>query len=224
MPCLNCRAGGIGTVVKVEGSRAAVNIGSDNNPVITPLIRWTVAAAGTVTRQRVPSLGEQVVLFNTNPGGDCLSTMVIIGYLHSDKYPAPHCTPDMETVTTGGYTSHINTSGEKQESGKTQAVSMSESITTTTKTHSLTSDTVTTKAKEVTADTPKYTITGALTALSATIKTALSAGDGMMSASSSGVKIGGLLESVKAKIGGIDFLNHKHKEQGDGAPTSTPIE
>ena len=217
MSCLNCRAGGIGTVVKVEGNRAAVNIGSDNNPVITPLIRWSVPAAGAVTRQRVPSLGEQVVLFNTNPGGDCLSSMVIIGYLHSEKYPAPHTTADMETVTTGGYTAHINTSGAKQESGNTQTVSMSTSISTTT-------GTVTTKADKVTADTPQFTITGALTALSATIQTALSAGDGMMSASSAGVKINGLVESVKAKIGGINFLSHRHTEKGDGAPTSTPIE
>lgn len=216
MNCSTCRAGGVGTVVKVEGNRAAVNIGSDNNPVITPLIRWCVSAAGAVTRQRVPSIGEQVVLFNTNPGGDCLSSMVIIGYLHSDRFPAPHTSANMETVTTGGYTAHIHTSGAKQESGKTQTVSMSTSISTTT-------GTVTTKADKVTADTPQFTITGALTALSATIQTALSAGGGMMSASSAGVKINGLIESLKSRIGGIDFLTHRHTEKGDGAPTSPPI-
>ncbi|EJZ9093456.1 phage baseplate assembly protein V [Vibrio parahaemolyticus] len=230
MSCTGCRMVAIGTVVKVEGDRAAVDIGSKENPVITPLIRWTVRAAGTVNHQRVPSIGEQVVLLNTVAGGDNLSTMVIIGYLHSGNFPAPHCTPDMETLTTGGYTAHIKVSGDEIVTAKTRTVSMSASITETTKAHSLTSDSVNVTAKTITeksdshtADTPSFTITGALTALSATIKTALSAGGGMMSASSGGVSIKGMVESLKAKIGGIDFLGHQHTEQGDGAPTSPPI-
>lgn len=208
----------IGTIVEVKGDRAAVELGSDNNSVITPLIRWTVRAAGSVNEQRVPSVGEQVVLLNTVDGSKTLASMVIIGYLHSSNFPAPHTEPDKVTLTTGGYTSHINTSGAEDVSGNTRSISMKSSITEQAGTYSLTADTITEKSETHTADTKSFIVTGM-----ATIQKALSASAGMMKASPAGVAIKGLMESASATIGGIVFSSHQHKEQGDGKPTSPPI-
>ena len=99
----------IGTIETISGICATVRIDVD---VVTPLIRWCVPYAGTVNSQRVPSVGEQVVLLNV-AGGDCLSTMVIIGYLHCDAFPAPNSDTDKLTIDTGEYISHTLVDGSQ---------------------------------------------------------------------------------------------------------------
>lgn len=115
-----------GRIHSVTGKKAVVNIGSSDSPILTPLIDWCVPYAGTVNSQRVPSLNEQVVIVNTGDG-TCLSECVIVGYLHSPAYPAPHGDADKLTIDTGGYQSDTDTEGNQTVKGaalKVTAISL----------------------------------------------------------------------------------------------------
>lgn len=102
----------IGTVQSTTDTHAIVQVG-DN---VTPPIRWSTRAAGTVNEQRRPSDGEQVVMLNCG-SPNSWEGMIIICSLHSPTYPAPNSSPDSITLDAGGFTSKITTDGDRTITG-----------------------------------------------------------------------------------------------------------
>lgn len=131
----------LGRVVEVVGKKAVIDIGTDDNPVLTPPLKWCVPAAGSINYQRVPSIGEQVLLVCVGDPND-LGALVIAGYLHCDAFPAPNTTADQLTIHAGKYQSTAKTDGN----------------------YNVSADVITTTSKSNTTQADKITLKGAITA------------------------------------------------------------
>lgn len=101
-----------GVVVEIKKQGAVVNIGTNDEPVLTPPIPWGVPYAGTLNSQRVPSVGECVVLLNTGDTGN-LAEMVIVAFIHGKAYPSPSNTQDALTIHSDGFKEVFNTQGQQ---------------------------------------------------------------------------------------------------------------
>lgn len=177
----------LGVVRKIVNGRAIVEI---QNGVFTPPVKWGVLAAGEVNTQRTPSIGEQVVLLNTC-GGDDLTGMVIVAYLHSDEYPAPNNEINAISLNAGEYSSHITTAGDKTEIGSNYS-SAFDVINEESSKHVITSNNLTINAP---IDAKKtLTLSGLFSGVSGVFKSALS-------------------------VAGIGFKSHTHKENDKGGNT-----
>ena len=189
-----------GYVTEITKGKAVVNIGTEDNPVLTPLISWCVLAAGEVNSQRVPSIGESVILLNSGNGDD-LGGMVIIGYLHCDLYPAPDVIPQQLTIDTKGVKSVLTVAGAYTVIANV-ITKTADAGTYNIKSFSVIADVITQTAKSFAVDAATITLTGAITLAGAVTATAK------------------MIIASALSVAGLDFKSHKHLENNkDGGDT-----
>lgn len=185
-----------GCVVGIHPDGKMIDVGWEERT--TGWIRWFATAAGEIADYRCPSIGEQCLLLNYGGGEDSTQAWALCG-VPCDKFPLPgEGDPALRvTVYKEGVKQTIDVAGnvgiEVQTAYQIETPG-SFKVSATESADLITDGVATIKAAEqVLLDTPDAHGTG---------------------------EVSDQKRSMSADRGIYD--SHKHKEQGDGAPTSPP--
>ncbi|KVN46902.1 baseplate assembly protein [Burkholderia territorii] len=214
MACLTQSA--VVEAVTYDPPRVKVRIGD----WVSDWLKWQAGAAGKVRHWRPPSIDEEVALWA--PSGDLAGAFVAPGYYTDQHGGSGRSSPD-ETATDfpdGAFEQYNHASHEYvlsvPEGGRIVfRIGGTE--------FELKADGATLRSAKLLADVPDSTFTG-----NTTTERLLSFNGGMRGKASttSGVAVqvqGGALFTEDVEAAGISVSQHRHMEQGDGAPVGRPI-
>ncbi|WP_186142355.1 phage baseplate assembly protein V [Burkholderia gladioli] len=214
MACLTQSA--IVEAVTYDPPRVKVRIGD----WVSDWLKWQAGAAGKVRQWRPPSVDEEVALWA--PSGDLAGAFVAPGYYTDQHGGAGRTSPDETAIdypdgafeqynhATHDYTLSVPAGGRILfRIGSTEL--------------ELRADGATLRSAKLLADIPDSTFTG-----NTTTEQLLTFNGGLYgkAATTSGVAVqvqGGAAFTDDVKAAGISVSQHRHMEQGDGAPVGRPI-
>lgn len=173
--------------------------------------------------------GEDVVCLFLGPGQE---DGFIIGSLYAGEIKPPEASLDRRTVV---FSDDTRVCYDRQEHKLTVTIEGTEIVfnrqdgsITVPNAVTINCTTATVKASSsVTLNTPKTDITGALNVtglITGNGGLAVSGGGGAAVTVSGNMNLEGQIDASSDVVaGGISLMNHTHKEQGDGSPTSPPL-
>lgn len=173
--------------------------------------------------------GEDVVCLFLGPGQE---DGFIIGSLYAGEIKPPEASLDRRTVV---FSDGTRVCYDRQEHKLTVTIEGTEIVfnrqdgsITVPNAVTINCTTATVNASSsVTLDTPKTDITGVLNVtglITGKGGLAVSGGGGAAVTVSGNMNLEGQIDASSDVVaGGISLMNHKHQEQGDGAPTSPPL-
>ncbi|MBJ9716352.1 phage baseplate assembly protein V [Burkholderia gladioli pv. alliicola] len=214
MACLTQSA--IVEAVTYDPPRVKVRIGD----WVSDWLKWQAGAAGAVREWRPPSVDEEVALWA--PSGDLAGAFVAPGYYTDQHGGAGRTSPD-ETATDfpdGAFEQYNHASHEYVLSVPAGGRIVFRIGGTE---FELKADGATLRSAKLLADVPDSTFTG-----NTTTEQLLTFNGGLYgkAATTSGVAVqvqGGAAFTDDVKAAGISVSQHRHMEQGDGAPVGRPI-
>lgn len=173
--------------------------------------------------------GEDVVCLFLGPGQE---DGFIIGSLYAGEIKPPETSLDRRTVV---FSDDTRVCYDRQEHKLTVTIEGTEIVfnrqdgsITVPNAVTINCTTATVKASSsVTLDTPKTDVTGVLNVtglITGKGGLAVSGGGGAAVTVSGNMNLEGQIDASSDVVaGGISLMNHQHKEQGDGSPTSPPL-
>ena len=173
--------------------------------------------------------GEDVVCLFLGPGQE---DGFIIGSLYAGEIKPPEASLDRRTVV---FSDDTRVCYDRQEHKLTVTIEGTEIVfnrqdgsITVPNAVTINCTTATVKASSsVTLDTPKTDVTGVLNVtglITGKGGLAVSGGGGAAVTVSGNMNLEGQIDATSDVVaGGISLMNHQHKEQGDGSPTSPPL-
>ncbi|EKB32193.1 phage baseplate assembly protein V [Sutterella wadsworthensis 2_1_59BFAA] len=173
--------------------------------------------------------GEDVVCLFLGPGQE---DGFIIGSLYAGEIKPPEASLDRRTVV---FSDDTRVCYDRQEHKLTVTIEGTEIVfdrqdgsITVPNAVTINCTTATVKASSsVTLDTPKTDVTGVLNVtglITGKGGLAVSGGGGAAVTVSGNMNLEGQIDATSDVVaGGISLMNHTHKEQGDGSPTSPPL-
>ncbi|WP_186057530.1 phage baseplate assembly protein V [Burkholderia gladioli] len=214
MACLTQSA--IVEAVTYDPPRVKVRIGD----WVSDWLKWQAGAAGVVRQWRPPSVDEEVALWA--PSGDLAGAFVAPGYYTDQHGGSGRSNPD-ETATDfpdGAFEQYNHASHEYVLSVPAGGRIVFRIGGTE---FELKADGATLRSAKLLADVPDSTFTG-----NTTTEQLLTFNGGLYgkAATTSGVAVqvqGGAAFTDDVKAAGISVSQHRHMEQGDGAPVGRPI-
>lgn len=214
MACLTQSA--IVEAVTYDPPRVKVRIGD----WVSDWLKWQAGAAGKVRHWRPPSVDEEVALWA--PSGDLVGAFVAPGYYTDQHGGSGRSSPD-ETATDfpdGAFEQYNHASHEYVLSVPAGGRIVFRIGGTE---FELKADGATLRSAKLLADVPDSTFTG-----NTTTEQLLTFNGGLYgkAATTSGVAVqvqGGAAFTDDVKAAGISVSQHRHMEQGDGAPVGRPI-
>ncbi|VWC58415.1 baseplate assembly protein [Burkholderia contaminans] len=214
MACLTQSA--IVEAITYDPPRVKVRVGD----WVSDWLKWQAGAAGKVRQWRPPSVDEEVALWA--PSGDLAGAFVAPGYYTEQHGGSGRSNPD-ETATDfpdGAFEQYNHASHEYLLSVPAGGRIVFRIGGTE---FELKADGATLRSAKLLADIPDSTFTG-----NTTTEQLLTFNGGMLgkAASTSGVAVqvqGGAEFTEDVVAAGISVSQHRHVEQGDGAPVGRPI-
>ncbi len=214
MACLTQSA--VVEAITYDPPRVKVRVGD----WVSDWLKWQAGAAGKVRHWRPPSVDEEVALWA--PSGDLASAFVAPGYYTEQHGGSGRSSPD-ETATDfpdGAFEQYNHASHEYVLSVPAGGRIVFRIGGTE---FELKADGATLRSAKLLADVPDSTFTG-----NTTTEQLLTFNGGMQgkAAATSGVAVqvqGGAAFTEDVEAAGISVSQHRHMEQGDGAPVGRPI-
>lgn len=214
MACLTQSA--VVEAITYDPPRVKVRVGD----WVSDWLKWQAGAAGKVRHWRPPSVDEEVALWA--PSGDLAGAFVAPGYYTEQHGGSGRSSPD-ETATDfpdGAFEQYNHASHEyvlSVPAGGRIVFRIGDTE------FELKADGATLRSAKLLADVPDSTFTG-----NTTTEQLLTFNGGMQgkAAATSGVAVqvqGGAAFTEDVEAAGISVSQHRHMEQGDGAPVGRPI-
>ncbi|WP_186267583.1 phage baseplate assembly protein V [Burkholderia gladioli] len=214
MACLTQSA--IVEAVTYDPPRVKVRIGD----WVSDWLKWQAGAAGAVRQWRPPSVDEEVALWA--PSGDLAGAFVAPGYYTDQHGGAGRTSPDETAIDypDGAFEQYNHASHEYVLSVPVGGRIVFRIGGTE---FELKADGATLRSAKLLADIPDSTFTG-----NTTTEQLLTFNGGLhgKAATTSGVAVqvqGGAACTDDVEAAGISVSQHRHMEQGDGAPVGRPI-
>lgn len=177
----------------------------------------------------MPDIGEDAIVLFFGEGQE---DGVIIGSIYAGEVTPPESTENRRTVV---FDDDTRVCYDREEHKLTVTIEGTEIVfnrqdgsITVPNAVTINCTTATVKASSsVTLDTPKTDVTGVLNVkglITGKGGLAVSGGGGAAVTVSGNMNLEGQIDASSDVVaGGISLMNHKHQEQGDGAPTSSPL-
>lgn len=177
----------------------------------------------------MPDIGEDAIVLFFGEGQE---DGVIIGSIYAGEVTPPESTENRRTVV---FDDDTRVCYDRQEHKLTVTIEGTEIVfnrqdgsITVPNAVTINCTTATVKASSsVTLDTPKTDVTGVLNVtglITGKGGLAVSGGGGAAVTVSGNMNLEGQIDASSDVVaGGISLMNHQHKEQGDGSPTSPPL-
>lgn len=218
----------VGNVKSVQGRKVVIDYESEADDVdyYSPPIPWLTLYAGDAVSWRAPTIGEQMIVINLS-GGESERHCVAMPALYCEQFLSDTDDPNvMYTSLLDVFRVEVNKQGEytlrADESitflTKGFHVEASEVMSVQTAQYNRTAQTANTKGEHT--QTGNVSVKGtADVSMSIRTPAIMSYAAGAFSMNANGASFSHA-ELETATIGGIQFLQHKHKENGD--LTDTP--